>query len=200
MRRFERRATAAHGIKRQLRILVASLGMKCSRDEVDLAWRLRCPMAFRLPGANRTGNDRAGSAVMRSSVFRETLWSVSGPRLPRRFPTPKADFFATFDGETGTRTVPKRGPRCPQCSKPMINTDVSAGPEGFEHWAYDCRQCGYKQVRIVTCDPMASDAVGWLQAELRLRRRGGGRGGRRSLVPGKSEAHGLLRVTARHPS
>jgi hypothetical protein len=27
------------------------------------------------------------------------------PGVPRRFPTPEADFFATFDGETGTRIV-----------------------------------------------------------------------------------------------
>jgi hypothetical protein len=53
MRRFERRATAAHGIKRLLIILVAFLAMKCSRDEVDLAGHMRCPIAFPLAGANQ---------------------------------------------------------------------------------------------------------------------------------------------------
>jgi DNA-directed RNA polymerase subunit RPC12/RpoP len=168
MRCFERRATAAHGIKRQLRILVSFLGMKCSRDEVALARRMRCPMAFRLPGrpikrANRTGNDRTGSAVMRLSVFRETLWSVSGPRLPRRFSTPEAGLFLRRSmAKPVPESLPKRGPRCPHCSKRMITTDVSAGPEGFEHWASECPRCGFKKVKIVTCDPMTSDAVGWL--------------------------------------
>jgi hypothetical protein len=44
----------------------------------------------------------------------------------------------------------------------MITTDVSAGPEGFEHLAFECLRCGFKKVKIVTCDPMTSDAVGWL--------------------------------------
>jgi hypothetical protein len=34
----------------------------------------------------------------------------------------------------------------------MITTDVSAGPEGFEHRAFECLRCGFKKVKI-TVEP-----------------------------------------------
>jgi hypothetical protein len=49
--------------------------------------------------SDRMGNDRAGSAVER---FEGKLWSISGPKAS---PSQKPVFCATFDGETGTRTV-----------------------------------------------------------------------------------------------
>jgi hypothetical protein len=48
----------------------------------------------------------------------------------------------------------------------MMMTDVDAGPEGFERRSFECRRCGCKETRMVACDPMKSDAVGWLSGEL----------------------------------
>jgi hypothetical protein len=62
--------------------------------------------------------------------------------------------------------LPPRSPRCLQCQARMIMTDITSGPEGFEHRTFECRGCGRKQTRMVACDPMKSDAVGWLTGEL----------------------------------
>jgi hypothetical protein len=48
----------------------------------------------------------------------------------------------------------------------MITTDISPGPEGFEHRTFECLQCGHIDKKILTCDPLKSDAVGWLAGEL----------------------------------
>jgi hypothetical protein len=49
----------------------------------------------------------------------------------------------------------------------MMMTDVDAGPEGFERRTFECRRCGCRESWMVACDPMESDAVGWLSGELR---------------------------------
>jgi hypothetical protein len=49
----------------------------------------------------------------------------------------------------------------------MISTDVSDGPEGFEHRTFECLKCGHSEGRVVAVDPMKSDAVGWTNGELR---------------------------------
>jgi hypothetical protein len=48
----------------------------------------------------------------------------------------------------------------------MRTVDVSPGPEGFERRTFECRRCGEKVSRILACDPLKSDAVGWLSGEL----------------------------------
>jgi hypothetical protein len=48
----------------------------------------------------------------------------------------------------------------------MMTTDVEAGPEGFERRTFECRRCGGKETRMVACDPMKSNAIGWLSGEL----------------------------------
>jgi hypothetical protein len=48
----------------------------------------------------------------------------------------------------------------------MMTVDVSPGPDGFEHRTFECRRCGKKDAGMMACDPLKSDAVGWLSGEL----------------------------------
>jgi hypothetical protein len=57
-------------------------------------------------------------------------------------------------------------PRCPKCKNRIVTVDVAAGPEGFERRSFECRRCGCKETKMIACDPMKSDAVGWLSGEL----------------------------------
>jgi hypothetical protein len=60
----------------------------------------------------------------------------------------------------------KAGSCCPQCSKSMITTDVSNGPEGSERRTFECRPCGFREVRIIASDPMRSSVVESLEGNL----------------------------------
>jgi hypothetical protein len=62
--------------------------------------------------------------------------------------------------------LPIQRPRCPQCTTRMIVADVSPGPYGFEHRKLECKRCGHIEVEVVACDPLRSDAIGWLSGEL----------------------------------
>jgi hypothetical protein len=62
--------------------------------------------------------------------------------------------------------LPTSRPRCPNCQMRMMTVDVSPGPEGFERRTFECRRCGEKDARMMACDPLKSDAVGWLSGEL----------------------------------
>jgi hypothetical protein len=48
----------------------------------------------------------------------------------------------------------------------MVTTDVSLGPEGFEHRTFECLKCGHTNSKMIACDPLRSDAIGWLLGEL----------------------------------
>jgi hypothetical protein len=48
----------------------------------------------------------------------------------------------------------------------MVTADVSAGPEGFERRAFECRKCGHTETKMMVSDPFKSDAIGWLSGEL----------------------------------
>jgi hypothetical protein len=48
----------------------------------------------------------------------------------------------------------------------MIVADISPGPDGFEHRKFECRKCGHIESEVVACDPLRSDAIGWLSGEL----------------------------------
>jgi hypothetical protein len=43
----------------------------------------------------------------------------------------------------------------------MTAIDFAAGPEGFESHTYECPRCGLRDVKIIACDPLKYDAVGW---------------------------------------
>jgi hypothetical protein len=62
--------------------------------------------------------------------------------------------------------LPIQRPRCPQCTTRMIVADISPGPDGFEHRKFECRKCGHIESEVVACDPLRSDAIGWLSGEL----------------------------------
>jgi hypothetical protein len=62
--------------------------------------------------------------------------------------------------------LPIGRPRCPKCHTRMVTADVSSGPEGFEHRTFDCLKCGHTESKVIACDPLKSDAVGWLSGEL----------------------------------
>ena len=63
--------------------------------------------------------------------------------------------------------LPIHRPRCPDCQTRMITVAIASGPEGFERRTYECRKCGHAETGIVACDPLKSDAVGWIAGELR---------------------------------
>jgi hypothetical protein len=62
--------------------------------------------------------------------------------------------------------LPIGRPRCLKCNVRMITADVSAGPEGFERRTFECLKCGDTDSKVIPCDPLKSNAVGWLSGEL----------------------------------
>jgi hypothetical protein len=62
--------------------------------------------------------------------------------------------------------LPIGRPRCPRCTMRMITATVSAGPEGFERRTFECLKCGHTESKMLACDPLKSNAVGWLSGEL----------------------------------
>jgi hypothetical protein len=49
----------------------------------------------------------------------------------------------------------------------MLATDIEPGPEGFERRSFTCPHCGRDEARMIACDPMEPDAVGWRPVTLR---------------------------------
>ena len=49
----------------------------------------------------------------------------------------------------------------------MITSAVSDRPEGLEQRTFECKQCGHTDTRTVVYDPLKSNAVGWIEGELR---------------------------------
>jgi hypothetical protein len=47
----------------------------------------------------------------------------------------------------------------------MVTADISAGPEGFERRTFECMKCGHAESIVIACDPLKSNAVGWLSGE-----------------------------------
>jgi hypothetical protein len=49
----------------------------------------------------------------------------------------------------------------------MMLERVSPGPIGFEHRLFECPRCDHVEISIIASDPLQSDALGWLDGELR---------------------------------
>jgi hypothetical protein len=62
--------------------------------------------------------------------------------------------------------LPIGRPRCPNCQMRMMTADISPGPEGFEHRTFECVKCDHTEKTIFACDPLRSNAIGWLSGEL----------------------------------
>jgi transposase-like protein len=58
-------------------------------------------------------------------------------------------------------------PSCPTCKHRMGLARISPGNRGFEQRTYACRTCGRTENVSVSVDPLKSDAVGWLDSELK---------------------------------
>jgi hypothetical protein len=69
-------------------------------------------------------------------------------------------------GKTPPELLPIR-PHCPDCEARMITSAVSDGPTGLEQRMFECAQCGHSETRTVVYDPLKSNAVGWIEGELR---------------------------------
>jgi hypothetical protein len=63
--------------------------------------------------------------------------------------------------------LPTSRPRCPDCQARMITSAVSDGPEGPEQRVFRCVKCGHTKITTLAADPLRSDAVGWINSELR---------------------------------
>jgi tRNA(Ile2) C34 agmatinyltransferase TiaS len=62
--------------------------------------------------------------------------------------------------------LPIHRPRCPDCNARMTTAGVSAGPEGFERRVFECAKCRHREIKMLVCDPLLSNAVGWTRGEL----------------------------------
>jgi ribosomal protein L37AE/L43A len=58
-------------------------------------------------------------------------------------------------------------PRCPKCQSRMEVQRITAARPGFEHWTLRCVKCGLINEAQVSTDPMKSDAIGWVNSDLR---------------------------------
>jgi hypothetical protein len=55
----------------------------------------------------------------------------------------------------------------PNDASPMEFQRITAARAGFEHWTLRCTRCGrIDQVQMDT-DPLKSEALGWIEGELR---------------------------------
>jgi hypothetical protein len=82
---------------------------------------------------------------------------------------PESDLFSDMASfkKPDPELLPIGRPRCPDCSIRMLTVDIVAGPEGFEHRTFECSRCGHSEKKVLTCDPLKSNAIGWLASELK---------------------------------
>jgi transposase-like protein len=57
--------------------------------------------------------------------------------------------------------------RCLVCQSPMEVQRIAAARVGFEHWTLRCTSCGRVDQMQVNTDPLESEALGWIEGELR---------------------------------
>ena len=59
-------------------------------------------------------------------------------------------------------------PRCPRCQQNrMLLSKLESGSSGFDYRTFECQKCGRVETVVIFCDPMKSDAQGWLAGELK---------------------------------
>ena len=63
-------------------------------------------------------------------------------------------------------------PRCPKCQSRMEVQRLTAVRPGFEHWTLRCVKCGLINEAQVGTAPMKSDAIGWVNSDLRTPEQG----------------------------
>jgi transcription elongation factor Elf1 len=73
------------------------------------------------------------------------------------------------DAQLTDRLSPRQTqrPRCPQCQSQMRIQSVAPGRRGFEYWTLRCTKCGLVHEAQVPADPLKSEALGWLDGDLR---------------------------------
>lgn len=49
----------------------------------------------------------------------------------------------------------------------MITSAVSDGPDGLEIRTFECAKCGHTETKTMASDPLKSDAINWINSELR---------------------------------
>jgi len=57
--------------------------------------------------------------------------------------------------------------RCFVCQAPMKIQLITAARVGFEHWTLRCTSCGRIDQMQVNTDPLQSEALGWIEGELK---------------------------------
>jgi hypothetical protein len=57
--------------------------------------------------------------------------------------------------------------RCLVCQSPLEVQRIAAARAGFEHWTLRCTSCGRIDQMQVSTDPLESEALGWIEGELR---------------------------------
>ena len=57
--------------------------------------------------------------------------------------------------------------RCLVCQATMEVQRFAAARVGFEHWTIRCISCGRFDQMQVSTDPLESEAMGWIEGELR---------------------------------
>src|ERR1700722_636587 len=89
-------------------------------------------------------------------------WRVRQRKKRRRCVMPE------FQPVSSAQITAIERPRCPKCQQNrMLLSKLEAGPAGFDYRTFECQKCGRVETTVVSRDPMASDALGWLAGELR---------------------------------
>jgi hypothetical protein len=48
----------------------------------------------------------------------------------------------------------------------MMLERITRAPVGFEHQVFECPKCNHVEAKVITSDPLNTEALGWLSGEL----------------------------------